>query len=117
MRPFGCRDSANWLLHSRKSYSNLAAPTLPPWQLYSYTYSTLLLVYLTAVAVPNVYRPLQLLGATAVTAIVSFLPAVLQLSLQGWRLTWHSLAAGLLLVVGLVQSAAGITSAVLAAGD
>ncbi|EFN52813.1 hypothetical protein CHLNCDRAFT_138482 [Chlorella variabilis] len=79
------------------------------WQFYALTYGILAAVYLVAVSLPSVWKPLQLLGATAGAVIACVLPGCLALSLVHWRL-WSGAGAGgvLLIALGLVLAVAGI---------
>ena len=63
---------------------------------------------------PSVWKPLQLLGATAGAVIACVLPGCLALSLVHWRL-WSGAGAGgvLLIALGLVLAVAGIASVAL----
>lgn len=65
-----------------------------------------------AMAVRDVWLPLQLVGATAGAALICILPGALSLSLAGWRLGTVGGSGGVLLVcTGLLLAAAGIAGA------
>ncbi|KAL4440229.1 hypothetical protein ABPG75_003230 [Micractinium tetrahymenae] len=84
------------------------------WRFYAFTYAALVVACLLAIWLPSVWAPLQLLGATSGSAIAFILPGALALSMAGWRLWGWAGAQGLLLIlVGLLLAAAGITKAVL----
>ena len=67
-----------------------------------------------AVVAPGVYLLLQLAGSTTVATMCFFLPGLLRCSLERWQPTCATAAAAALLAAGVVQSVAGVASAVLA---
>ncbi|PRW39228.1 putative sodium-coupled neutral amino acid transporter 6 [Chlorella sorokiniana] len=92
---------------------HLEAPPPQGWRFYALTYSTLVAVSAAAIAVPSIWEPLRLVGATAGAAIAFILPGALALSLAGWRLCSGGGAGGMLLIaVGLLLVVTGIAGTV-----
>lgn len=85
------------------------------------TVVSMLLFYVVAMLSPNIYLPLQLVGATAGAVIAFFFPALIALKCaRDRRLAWSfahklhwQLGAYLLLVLGVVQQITGIAAVLL----
>ena len=73
----------------------------------AYAYGALALALALAAALPSVWLPLQVVGATAGSAIAFVLPGLLRLELEAGRRTAAAGGAALLVGLGLVQFLAG----------
>lgn len=80
---------------------------------YVVTYVSLMVIYLLAMALPSIWKPLQLIGATAGALIAFIFPAMITLTIED-RMDVKSIgrvaAAWALVVVGLGQFFAGIAA-------